>query len=264
MQCASSTTSSPQVAASRGSTSSRKPGLFSRSGLTRSTSTSPAAIDVLDRLPLLDVGGVDGDRADAGALGGRDLVAHQGQQRGDDHGRPGALGAQQQRGHEVDRRLAPAGPLHHQAPAGGRPPAPRSRSTGRRAGGRRRGPPGHAGAPRPARGCRCGHPDCLPAGPDTGVSGPQGDLPHITRSTADPGFWKVKPFRGVVSFTVLGDDRNGKDLLKSFAQSRPNLGSPHATSFSAHLAHDHRPRPRPPRPLDRSRPCAPRQRRLQP
>ena len=44
MQCASSTTSSPQVAASRGSTSSRNPGLLSRSGLTSSTSTSPAAI----------------------------------------------------------------------------------------------------------------------------------------------------------------------------------------------------------------------------
>ena len=44
MQCASSTTSSPQVAASRGSTSSRKPGLLSRSGLTSRTSTSPARI----------------------------------------------------------------------------------------------------------------------------------------------------------------------------------------------------------------------------
>ena len=44
MQWASSTTSSPQVAASRGSTSSRKPGLLRRSGLTSRTSTSPAAI----------------------------------------------------------------------------------------------------------------------------------------------------------------------------------------------------------------------------
>ena len=44
MQCASSTTSRPAVAASRGSTSSRNPGLFSRSGDTRSTSISPAAI----------------------------------------------------------------------------------------------------------------------------------------------------------------------------------------------------------------------------
>ena len=43
MQWASSTTNSPQVAASRGSTSSRKPGLLSRSGLTSRTSISPAA-----------------------------------------------------------------------------------------------------------------------------------------------------------------------------------------------------------------------------
>src|SRR5437588_5752566 len=43
MQCASSTTSSPADAVSSGSTASRKSGLFSRSGLTRRTSTSPAA-----------------------------------------------------------------------------------------------------------------------------------------------------------------------------------------------------------------------------
>src|ERR1039457_6567799 len=44
MQCASSTTSIPAVAASFGSTRSRKPGLFNRSGLTSSTSIAPAAI----------------------------------------------------------------------------------------------------------------------------------------------------------------------------------------------------------------------------
>ena len=71
---------------------------------------------VVDRLPRLDVGGVDRHRADAGPLGGRDLVAHQRQQRADDHRRPGALGPQQQRGHEVDRRLAPPGALHDQRP----------------------------------------------------------------------------------------------------------------------------------------------------
>ncbi len=43
MQCASSTTSMPADAVSEGSTASRKSGLFSRSGLTRRTSTSPAA-----------------------------------------------------------------------------------------------------------------------------------------------------------------------------------------------------------------------------
>ena len=68
----------------------------------------------VDRLPVLDVRRVDGDGADAGPLGGGDLVAHQRQQRGDDHGRPRALGAEQQRGHEVDRRLAPARALDDQ------------------------------------------------------------------------------------------------------------------------------------------------------
>lgn len=43
MQCASSTTSSPAACVSSGSTVSRKSGLFSRSGLTSSTSTSPTA-----------------------------------------------------------------------------------------------------------------------------------------------------------------------------------------------------------------------------
>src|SRR5256886_1642763 len=42
MQCASSMTTRPVVAASLGSTSSRNPGLLSRSGLTSSTSTAPA------------------------------------------------------------------------------------------------------------------------------------------------------------------------------------------------------------------------------
>ncbi len=44
MQCASSTTSIPQPAASFGSWKSRKAGLFSRSGLMSSTSTSSAAM----------------------------------------------------------------------------------------------------------------------------------------------------------------------------------------------------------------------------
>ncbi len=41
MQCASSTTRSPQAETSSGSTWSRKSGLFSRSGETSKTSTSP-------------------------------------------------------------------------------------------------------------------------------------------------------------------------------------------------------------------------------
>ena len=106
---------------------------------------------VLDRLPLLDVGGVDGDRADAGALGGGDLVAHQRQQRRDDHGRPGAL-ARAAAGWPRSRPpTCPSRCAARPATGAGRPPAPRSPSTGRRAGGRRRGPRARAGAPRPAR-----------------------------------------------------------------------------------------------------------------
>ena len=104
------------MAASRGSTSSRKPGLLRRSGLTSSTSTSPAADRRVDLLPVVGVGGVDGVGPDAGALGGRDLVAHQGQQGRDDHGRARARVTQQQRRHEVDRGLPPPGALHHQRP----------------------------------------------------------------------------------------------------------------------------------------------------
>ena len=73
---------------------------------------------VVDRLPLVDVGGVDRDRADAGPLRRRDLVAHQREQRADDHGRSRARLAQQLGRDEVDRRLAPPGALHDQRPAG--------------------------------------------------------------------------------------------------------------------------------------------------
>ena len=68
----------------------------------------------LDRRPGLDVGGVDRGRADAGPLGRLDLVAHQRQQGRDDHRRTVALLPPQRSGHEVDRRLAPAGALHDQ------------------------------------------------------------------------------------------------------------------------------------------------------
>ena len=69
---------------------------------------------VVDRLPLVDVGGVDRHRPDAGPLGRGDLVAHQREQRADDHRRAGAGLAQQLGGHEVDGRLAPPGALHDQ------------------------------------------------------------------------------------------------------------------------------------------------------
>ena len=72
---------------------------------------------VVHRRPVVDVAGVDGDRPDAGPAGRGDLVAHQRQQRADDHRGTGAAGAQQGRRHEVDRRLAPAGALHDQRAA---------------------------------------------------------------------------------------------------------------------------------------------------
>ncbi len=132
----------------------------------------PGPDRLVDGLPVLDVRRVDRHRADAGPLGGGDLVAHQGQQRGDDHGRARTGGAQQQGGHEVDRRLAPAGPLHDQRP----PPVDGQR--------RDRRPlvlaeDGVLAADERAQVCLglgpdvgggylgCGHPHCLPAVPDS-------------------------------------------------------------------------------------------------
>ena len=70
-------------------------------------------------VPLGDVRGVERRGADAGALGGGHLVAHEGEQRGHQHGRPRTPGAQQRGGDEVHGGLAPPGALHHQ-----RPPVP--------------------------------------------------------------------------------------------------------------------------------------------
>ena len=107
------------------STGRRQPGqhLVAEAGVVETLGADQQDVDLtgvdrdVDRLPVLDVRRVDRDRADAGPLGGRDLVAHQGQQRRDDHRRPGALRAQQERRHEVDRRLAPAGALDDQCPS---------------------------------------------------------------------------------------------------------------------------------------------------
>jgi hypothetical protein len=71
-----------------------------------------------DLVPLLTVGRIDGVGAQPQARGGGELVAHEREQRGDDQrrtgGRAGGGVAQQRGGDEVDRRLAPAGPLHAQ------------------------------------------------------------------------------------------------------------------------------------------------------
>ncbi len=71
----------------------------------------------VDLVPLGDVGRVDRAGVQAGPGRRVDLVAHQREQRGDDHGRPRAAGPEQRGGHEVDRGLAPAGALHDQRPA---------------------------------------------------------------------------------------------------------------------------------------------------
>ncbi|CAM5653552.1 hypothetical protein SALBM135S_01781 [Streptomyces alboniger] len=74
-----------------------------------------AALDLfVDRPPLLRVGGVDGAGLDPGPRRRFDLVAHEREQRRDDHRGPRAAAAQQGRRDEVHRRLAPAGALHHQ------------------------------------------------------------------------------------------------------------------------------------------------------
>ncbi len=73
---------------------------------------------VADRLPLVRVARVDRRGPEAEALGHRDLVAHQRQQRADDQGRATAFVAAHARRDPVDEALAPAGPLHDQgAPA---------------------------------------------------------------------------------------------------------------------------------------------------
>jgi hypothetical protein len=63
-------------------------------------------------VPLGDVGGVQRRRLHAGPLGGRDLVAHERQQGGHQHGGAGAARPQQGGRDEVHGRLAPPGALH--------------------------------------------------------------------------------------------------------------------------------------------------------
>src|SRR5699024_8327453 len=75
----------------------------------------PSGVDLgVGLLPGGGVGTVDGACPDPGTFGGGDLVAHQYQQGGDDHGGSGSLGAAQCRGHEIHGRLAPAGALDDQ------------------------------------------------------------------------------------------------------------------------------------------------------
>ncbi len=68
-------------------------------------------------VPVVAIVGVDGDRTHAHALRRGDLVAHEGEQRGYQQGRPGTRFPQEFGGDEIDETLAPAGFLHHQQPA---------------------------------------------------------------------------------------------------------------------------------------------------
>jgi hypothetical protein len=69
-------------------------------------------------VPVVAVRRVHGDGADPEPLRGRDLIAHEGEQRADEDGRPRPLAPQQRGGDEIDRALAPAGALHAEhAPA---------------------------------------------------------------------------------------------------------------------------------------------------
>jgi len=65
-------------------------------------------------VPLVAVRAVDRVGAQPQARGGRELVSHEREQRADDERGPGAGLAQQRRGDEVHRRLAPARALHAQ------------------------------------------------------------------------------------------------------------------------------------------------------
>lgn len=72
---------------------------------------------LLDGLPLLRVRRVDRAGTDTGTGRRLHLVAHQREERGDDHRGTASGLAQQGRRHEVHRGLAPPGPLHHQRPS---------------------------------------------------------------------------------------------------------------------------------------------------
>ena len=69
-----------------------------------------------DAVPLVAVGAVDGDRPHAHALGGLDLVAHEGEQGRHEQGGSAATVAEHAGGDEVHRALAPTRPLHQQHP----------------------------------------------------------------------------------------------------------------------------------------------------
>ena len=117
MQWASSITSRPALATSCGQLLVPEARVVQPLGETSSTSTVSAASCCWICAHSQLVGRIDGGGPHAGAFGSGHLVAHQRQQRRDDQRGTGAPAPQQQARHEVDRRFAPAGALHHQCPA---------------------------------------------------------------------------------------------------------------------------------------------------
>lgn len=105
------------------STHQRRELLLPEPGVVQSLRGDEQHVDLVPREPILYVGplvrvrGVDRDRTHPGPFGCSDLVAHQSQKRGDEHGRARSLTAAQQGRDEVHGRLAPARSLHDQGTA---------------------------------------------------------------------------------------------------------------------------------------------------
>ena len=114
MQCASSITSRPTDLGEQRQHLVAEAGVVEPLGADQQQVDRAGGEPVADDVPFVAIGAVDRVRPQPEALGGGDLVAHQRQQRADDQRRSGAGLAQQRGRDEVDRRLAPAGPLHAQ------------------------------------------------------------------------------------------------------------------------------------------------------
>ena len=133
----------------------------------------------LDGVPLLEVGRVDRPGGDAGPGGRLDLVAHQREQRRDDHRGARAARPAAARSRRSRPRTCPSRCAARPAPAGGRRPAPRSPATGPRAAARcpwrprRDGPGPHR--PRYAV-ARC---SCAPCPHTTGRVGQSRNAPGL-------------------------------------------------------------------------------------
>jgi hypothetical protein len=76
----------------------------------------------LDHGPIVRVRAVDRCRPKADAIGGIELIPHQGKQRRDQQTDAGSCVPQQSRGEEIHHALAPTGALHHQQAAPGKKP----------------------------------------------------------------------------------------------------------------------------------------------